>query len=206
VVALAAFIVLRNTEAVASAEREAVIEFERVRAQFAPRPPLVEIVDLSRGAMCSCRVVIARQHPATMDTNRLTPTIQTSAHGRRRQFLGYVGAALLLLIIPVKLFRYWSTTGQMLVGVAPSLLGPSGLLFLVLSSPGRLSKLTLVPLAIWIGAICVGLELAQLLPRPGILARVRYTFDVLDVLATVLSVSVSAAIAGLVLARGGNRK
>lgn len=94
----------------------------------------------------------------------------------------------------------------MLVGVAPSLLGPSGLLFLLLSSPGRLSKLTLVQRAILVGAISVGLELAQLLPRPGILARVRYTFDVLDLLAMVVSVSVSAAIAGLVLGRGGNRK
>jgi hypothetical protein len=133
-------------------------------------------------------------------------TIQTSAHGRRRQVLGYVGAALLLLIIPVKLLRYWSTTGQMLVDVAPSLLGPSGLLFLLLSSHGKVSKLTLVQMAMLVGAISVGLELAQLLQRPGILARVRYTFDVLDLLATVVSVSVSAAIAGLVLVRGGNSK
>ena len=133
-------------------------------------------------------------------------TIQTSARGRRQQVLGYVGAVLLLLIIPVKLLRYWSPTGQMIVGVAPSLLGPSGLLFLLLSSPGRLSKLTLVQMAILVGAMSVGLELAQLLPRPGILGRVPYTFDVLDLLATVLSVSVSAAIAGPVLRRGGSRK
>ncbi len=133
-------------------------------------------------------------------------TIQTSAHGRRQRVLGYVGAALLLLIIPVKLLRYWPTTGQILVGVAPSLLGPSGVLFLLLSSPGRSSKLTPVQMAILIGAISVGLELAQLLPRPGILAMASYTFDVLDLLATVLSVSASAAIAGLVLGRGGNRK
>jgi len=32
-------------------EREAVIEFERVRAQFPPRPPLVEIVDPRQGAV-----------------------------------------------------------------------------------------------------------------------------------------------------------
>jgi hypothetical protein len=133
-------------------------------------------------------------------------TIQTSAHGRRREVLGYVGAALLLLIIPVKLLRYWPTTGLILVAVAPSLLGPSGVFFLLFSSPGRLSKLTLVQMAVLIGAISVGLELAQLLPRPGILAMVRYTFDVLDLLATILSVSASAVIAGLVLGRGGNRE
>ncbi len=51
VTALAAVIVLRNTEAVASAEPEAIIEFQRVRAQFPPRPPLVEIVDPRRGAI-----------------------------------------------------------------------------------------------------------------------------------------------------------
>lgn len=133
-------------------------------------------------------------------------TTQTPARGRRQRILGYVGAVLLLLIIPVKLRRLWSATGQMMVGVAPSLLGPSGLLFLLLSSPGRLSKLTVAQMGILVGAVSVGLELAQLVPRPGILGRVRYTFDVLDLLATVLSVSVSAAIAGVVLRGGGGRK
>jgi hypothetical protein len=51
VVGLAVVIVLRNAEAVASAEREAVIEFDRVRAQFPPRPPLIEIVDPRQGAI-----------------------------------------------------------------------------------------------------------------------------------------------------------
>lgn len=51
VAGLAAVIVLRSTEVVASAEREAVIEFERVRARFPPRPPLVEIVDPRQGAI-----------------------------------------------------------------------------------------------------------------------------------------------------------
>jgi hypothetical protein len=127
---------------------------------------------------------------------------QTPARGRREQVLGYVGAVLLLLIIPVKLLRYWSPSGQLMVGVAPSLLGPSGLLFLLLSSPGRLSKLTLAQMTVLVGAISIGLELAQLLPRPGILRMVPYTFDVLDLLATVLSVSASAAVAETVLRRG----
>jgi hypothetical protein len=51
VAGLATFIVLRNVETVASAEREAVVEFERVRARFPPRPPLVEIVGPRRGAI-----------------------------------------------------------------------------------------------------------------------------------------------------------
>jgi len=132
--------------------------------------------------------------------------IPTPARGRRQQVLGYVGAVLLLLIIPVKLLRYWPATGQFMVGVAPSLLGPSGLLLLLLSSPGRLSKLTVAQMGMLVGAISVGLELAQLAPRPGVLARVRYTFDAFDLVATVLSVSVSAAIAGVVLRGEASRK
>ena len=126
--------------------------------------------------------------------NRLTP-----AHGGRRRILGYVGAVLLLLIIPVKLFRYGSAAGQVWVGVVPSLLGPSGLLFILLSSRGRLSRLPATRLAILVGAVSVGLELVQMLPRPGILARVHYTFDVVDLVATIVSLCVGALVARLVL-------
>jgi hypothetical protein len=51
VAGLAAVIVLRNAEAVPAAEREANIEFARVRAQFPQRPPLVELVDPRQGAI-----------------------------------------------------------------------------------------------------------------------------------------------------------
>lgn len=129
-----------------------------------------------------------------------------SAHRGRRQILGYIGLALLLLIIPVKLLRYGSAAGQVLVGVAPSLLGPSGLLFILASSRGRLSRLTVTQMGILVGAASIGLELAQLLPRPGILARVHYTFDVLDLGATVVSVGVAALVAGILLRGGGRAK
>jgi hypothetical protein len=126
---------------------------------------------------------------------------------RARHTLGFVGATLLLLIIPVKLLRYTSVAGSVAIGVAPSVLGPSGLLFLVLSSPGPLSRLTVTQTAALVGAISVGLELVQLLPRPGILSRVRYTFDVLDLLATVAAVGVSFIIAKMVLdGRGPGEK
>jgi hypothetical protein len=128
---------------------------------------------------------------------------QASEHGRRQRILGYVGVVLLLLIIPVKLLRYGSGTGQILVGVAPSLLGPSGLLFLLLSSPGRLSKLTVAQLGILVGVVSVGLELVQMVPRPGLFGRVRYTFDVFDLVATLVSVSVATVVAGVVLRGGG---
>ena len=123
----------------------------------------------------------------------------TRPHDRGQRTLGYVGLALLLLIIPVKLLRHWSTAGQLLVSVAPSLLGPAGALLLLVSSPGRLSRLTVVQMGLLVGAVAVGLELVQLVPRPGILRYALYTFDVLDLLATILSVSVATGIALIVL-------
>lgn len=127
-----------------------------------------------------------------------------SAHDGRRRILGYIGLVLLLLIIPVKLLRYGSAAGLVLVGVAPSLLGPSGLLFFLSSSRGKLSQLTVTQLSLLVGVVSVSLELAQWVPRPGIFARVHYTFDVLDLVATIASVSMAAVVAGVVL-RGGGR-
>ena len=84
------------------------------------------------------------------------------------------------------------------VGIAPSALGSAGLLFVILSSSSpRLARLTLVQTTLLVGAIAVGLELFQLIPRPGILAKVHYTFDWLDVAATLVSVSVGYLVAHL---------
>jgi hypothetical protein len=121
------------------------------------------------------------------------------AHRGRRRTLGYVGVVLLLLIIPVKLLRYGAPAGQTWVDLAPSVLGPSGLLFILPSGRGSLSRLAVPQMAILVGAASVGLELAQLVPRPGILARAHYTFDVLDLVASVLSVCAAAIVMAVVL-------
>lgn len=120
----------------------------------------------------------------------------------KRQF-GWIGAILLFLIIPVKAFRWIDEpfVNTILIGVAPSLLGPAGLLFLVLSSSGRWGRLTVVQTTILVAAISFGLEFAQLLPRPGILANVKYSFDWLDVGATFLSIFFGYSLARL-LAKG----
>jgi hypothetical protein len=120
-------------------------------------------------------------------------TIKESA---RRQF-GWIGLICLLLIIPIKAIRFLdeTTANTLPVGIAPSLLGPAGLFFLILSSSGRLSRLTLVQVAVLVGVIALGLEFVQLLPRPGILAAVHYTFDWLDILASLFSVCVSYLVA-----------
>ena len=109
-----------------------------------------------------------------------------------RNLLGWMGTLCLLLIIPIKLLRHFVGANMTLViGVAPSILGPPGLLFLLLSSSGRRLRLTPVRATLIAGAVAVGLELLQLLPRPGILAGVLYTFDYVDLAASLLSLLVA---------------
>jgi hypothetical protein len=120
----------------------------------------------------------------------------------RRQF-GWIGAVLLLLIIPIKAVRWIDQpfVNTVVIGVAPSLLGPAGLLFLVLSNSGRLSRFSLVQITLVVGAISLGLEFAQLLRRPGILAVVSYAFDWLDVAATLVSICAGYWTAGVLMKR-----
>jgi hypothetical protein len=57
----------------------------------------------------------------------------------RRRLFGWIGAVCLFLIIPIKLLGFSDSAGiSLAIGIAPSLLGPPGLLFLLLSSTGRL--------------------------------------------------------------------
>lgn len=105
---------------------------------------------------------------------------------RINRLFAWIGVICLLLIIPIKGIRW--INGSTLIGVAPSLLGPAGLLFLFLSSSGRLSRLTLGQVTMLVSLIALGLEFAQLLPRPGILAKVHYTFAWLDIIASLFSV------------------
>ena len=111
---------------------------------------------------------------------------------RNRNLLGWMGTLCLLLIIPIKLLRLVVGANMALViGVAPSILGPAGFLFLLLSSTGRRSRLTLNRATLIAVSVAVGLEFLQLLPRPGILARVRYTFDYFDLAASLLSLLIA---------------
>jgi len=119
---------------------------------------------------------------------------------RTKRLFGWIGLGCLLLIIPVKAVRWTdqSLVTSTIVGIAPSALGPAGLLFLVLSSSSRrLARLTLLQTTLLVGAIAIGLEFIQLIPRPGILAKVHYTFDWFDIAATLFSVSVGYLVARL---------
>lgn len=118
---------------------------------------------------------------------------QTSAvAGEGRKTFAWWGAALLLLIIPCKALCWGAPAATMaIIDIAPSALGPAGLLFLLWSSNGRWSRWGLSRLTLAVGAIALGLEFAQLLPRPGLLAAVHYTFDPLDVAASLASLLIA---------------
>ncbi len=123
--------------------------------------------------------------------------------GKRNLLLGWMGTVLLLAIIPIKLLRFeHRASTSFLIGVAPSVLGPAGFLFLLLSSTGWISRFRLVHITLFVAILSIALELMQLLPRPGILAKVRYTFDYYDLIASVLSVAIAYTIAAFILRRG----
>lgn len=122
--------------------------------------------------------------------------------GATNLLFGWMGMICLFAIIPIKLVRFMHLPIQNLaISVAPSVLGPAGLLFLLLSSTGRLSRLSLNQTALLVAGLSAALELIQLLPRPGLLAHVRYTFDYYDLGAALLSVIIAYAISVWILKR-----
>jgi hypothetical protein len=116
---------------------------------------------------------------------------------RVKILFGWLGTIILLLIIPIKVFRFFeiSYISQLIIGISPSLLGPAGLLFLILSSKSKHLNLSIIQSAILVSLIALSLEFAQLLPRPGILKYIHYTFDWLDVISSLISVIISYLIA-----------
>lgn len=118
-----------------------------------------------------------------------------------RRMFGWIGSLCLLLIIPVKAIRGFdlAVPDSLLPGILPSVLGPIGLLFLMLSSPGKLSRLTLAQTAILAALIATGLECIQLMPRPGFFAMVHYTFDWSDIIASLASVTVGYFVGAILL-------
>jgi hypothetical protein len=115
---------------------------------------------------------------------------------------GWMGTVLLLGILPIKFLRILHhTTGDFLIGIAPSVLGPAGLLFLLLSSSGRISRLNLKQVTMLVAVVSLTLELVQALPRRGLLSRVHYTFDYKDLVATIVGVVLAYFVAAGVLRR-----
>ena len=116
---------------------------------------------------------------------------------RIKILFGWLGTIILLFIIPIKAFRFFEVSYllQLIVGIAPSLLGPAGLLFLILSSKSKYLNLSIFQSSIVVFLIALGLEFAQLLPRPGFLKYIHYTFDWLDIGASLISIIIAYLVA-----------
>ena len=114
-----------------------------------------------------------------------------------RRLFGWMGTTCLLLIIPIKIIRWegGNIAASIFIGITPSILGPAGLLFLLLSDSGRFSKATLLQPTLLVTGVALGLEFAQLIPRPGILERIKYTFDWLDIWSSLVSVFIGYLVA-----------
>ena len=120
---------------------------------------------------------------------------------RVKILFGWLGTIILLLIIPIKVFRFFeiSYLSQLIIGIAPSLLGPAGLLFLILSSKSKHLNLSIIQSSILVSLIAIGLEFAQLLPRRGFLKYIHYTFDWLDIISSLISVIIGYLVAQILL-------
>ena len=120
---------------------------------------------------------------------------------RVKILFGWLGTIILLLIIPIKVFRFFefSYLSQLIIGIAPSLLGPAGLLFLLLSSKSKHLNLSTIQSAILVSLIALSIEFAQLLPRPGILKYIHYTFDWLDIISSLISVIIGYLVAQILI-------
>lgn len=111
---------------------------------------------------------------------------------KAKKIFGYIGLTLWLLIIPIKLNRYSNLRIiETLIDNLPSFLGAAGLFLVLLSNKGKLSKLTIVQSASITIAVSVLIEFIQLIPRPGILSCVFYTFDILDILFSIIGAVIS---------------
>ncbi len=121
-------------------------------------------------------------------------------NAKTTRLFGWIGMTCLLSIVAVKAVRFVDATlaSTFLVGIAPSMLGPPGLFFLIASGSGRLSRLTLAQTATLVGIIALLLEFAQLLPRQGILTKVHYTFDWFDIIASLLSLLIGYFVASII--------
>jgi hypothetical protein len=141
--------------------------------------------------------------PRGAGMNRMMSSRTRGSAASERVF-GWLGMILLFAILPIKLFRFvHHGAGTLVIGIAPSILGPAGLLFLLLSSSGRVSRWSLRQVALIVAVVAVALEFAQLIPRHGILARARYTFDYGDLFASVASVAFAYVIAAAILRKLG---
>jgi VanZ family protein len=106
-----------------------------------------------------------------------------------KRIYGRIGAACWLLILPAKLARRfeWGVPDAV-IDAAPSFLGTAGLLLVLLSNHGRLSRLTITQAWLATAGIALAAESAQLFCS-------LYRFDWIDVAATLAGAGAGALLA-----------
>jgi hypothetical protein len=116
----------------------------------------------------------------------------TISSQKAKKVFEYIGLTLWLLIIPIKLNRYFNLKiFEALNNNLPSFLGAVGMFFILISGKGRLSNLRVAQSALIAISVSVLLEVIQLLPRPGILSYINYSFDFVDILFSLIGVGIS---------------
>lgn len=116
----------------------------------------------------------------------------TISSQKAKKVFEYIGLTLWLLIIPIKLNRYFNLKiFEALNNNLPSFLGAAGMFFILISGKGRLSNLRVAQSALIAISVSVLIEVIQLFPRPGILSYINYTFDFLDILFSLIGVGIS---------------
>jgi len=116
----------------------------------------------------------------------------TISSQKAKMVFEYIGLTLWLLIIPVKLNRYFNLKiFEALNNNLPSFLGAAGLFFILISGKRKLSNLRVAQSALISISVSVLLEVIQLFPRPGILSYINYTFDFVDILFSLIGVGIS---------------
>jgi len=117
-----------------------------------------------------------------------------------KKYFAIIGLILLIFIIPIKLSRFLNIAlNEFIINNSPSLLGPSGLLFIILGSKGRFAKLSLLQATSLTLIIALLLELSQLVFRIKIISNNLYTFDIVDLLLSIVSIFFSYIIASFLI-------
>jgi hypothetical protein len=124
-----------------------------------------------------------------------------------KQLFALLGAVLLLLIIPIKIMRYFeSPVCQTISNNTPSFLGSAGLFLILLADKGKLGNIKIYQTLFITVIISILIEFLQLLPRPGILSKISYVFDLNDSVASFAGVMFSFLITVFLILQTLNKR
>jgi len=106
------------------------------------------------------------------------------------------------LIIPIKIIRYIdSPTIQTISNNTPSFFGSAGLFLILLADRGQFSSIKVYQALLMTLLISVLIECLQLIPRPGILAKIYYVYDLNDLVASFAGVVFSFLVAAFLISK-----